>query len=203
MTIPSLPEEVYSEILKHIPTTDDLGIKLLSTFQRCNTLLRAAALAPEVWEPHYRTRYLHCVEDKERARRDAAGGNWRELYIQRRRLDQMALHLLDEIRRDPRERPRKASVIADLSFDVWDALRLESKIPIPNCFQYSGGRQDDIPKDAPPRRFWANVFLGVIARRQTVRIWHGAFRRNEDLSFEVALASLSTMFDVSIKEVSV
>ena len=201
MPLPNLPVEVHSEILKHIPTTGDTGIKILLTFQQCNTLLQAAALAPEVWEPHYRTRYMHFVESNELERRIVTGGNWRELYIQRRRLDQTALRLLDEIRKEPRDRLQKGSFIADLSFDVWDALRLESKIPIPNCFQRAGQGDDGVPKDALPRRFWSNVLLGVIARRQTIGLWHRAFRRNEEITFEVALASLSSMFDVSIKEV--
>lgn len=201
MTVPVLPVEIYSEILKHISTQDDYGINLLVSFQQCNSLLQAAALAPEVWEAHYRVRYLHCVEEKERARREAAGSNWRELYIQRRRLDQTALQLLDEIRKDPRDRLRKASIIADLSFDIWDALRLESKIPIPNCFQRERG-QDNIPiTDALPRCFWANVILGVIARRHMIGLWYRVFREKEDIPFEETLAALSTMFDVSIKEV--
>lgn len=205
MTVPILPEEIYSEILKHIPADSDSGIGLLIAFQQCNKLLRAAALAPEVWEPHYRARYVHCVEARERERIETFNGNWRELYIQRRRLDQTALRLLDEIRKDPRDRLGKATTITDLSYDIWDALRLESNIPIPHYFRVrqspEGQCTDNVPANSLPRRFWANAVLGVIARREAVVVWHRVFCQNEEVPFEEALASISAMFDVSIKEV--
>ncbi|CAL1695039.1 unnamed protein product [Somion occarium] len=205
MTIPTFPVEIYSEILKHIPTTDDSGVKLLLAFLQSNSRLRAAALAPEVWEPHYHARYVHSVEERERQRRDAAGNNWRQLYIQRRTLDRKALQSLDEIRKDRRDRHNKVATITDFSFDIWDAIRQESRIPIPLCFRGSYGEQDEsaVPPDALPRQFWANTILGVIARRQAVGIWGRTFSEQGDVPFEEALASLSSVYSVSVKEITV
>lgn len=171
-----------------------------------NSVLSAAASASIVWRAPYRSRYTHCVEENEQKRRDTLGGDWRLMYLERRRLDREALELLAEIRKERSGRHEKARVFTQtLSFDVWDALRLESQLEIPGWFTDAPTPADTIVKpvrDALPRRYWAQTVLGTIARHEVMGLWARAFTNPTDVTFEQALAGLSAFFDVSIREVS-
>lgn len=203
--------QIYIEILKQLPTTrTDSSERTLVACLRTNSVVRAAALAPAVWAAPYRTRYTHCVETNERRRREAAHDDWRVMYVARRRLDQRALRLLDEVRTERGGRHEKARVFTQAyANDVWDALRLESELPIPSWFREgglaAGGSAEGtvVAAEALPRRYWAQVMMGVISRFEVMGLWARVFANPADpmVTFEQALAGLSGFFDVSIREV--
>ena len=212
---PQLPVDLYLEILKFLPEgrEDDTSVQTLVSCLRTSTLVRAAALSPLVWEHHYHARYTHCIAENEKQRRERTSGDWRLLYFERRRIDRDALKLVDEIRLGVgRGRQEHARTFATtLSFDVWDALKLESQIPIPPCFREEGQEQHNgdqsWDEQALPRRFWADALLGVIARYEAVGLWAKMFRLESAAServqvpFVEALSSLSSVFNVSMHEV--
>lgn len=204
---PQLPLDVYLEILNFLdaPRGDDTCVRALVSFLEASSQTRAAALFPRLWRPHYEARYTHSVEENEKERRTETKGDWRLLYFSRRRLDRRALQLADKIRLDTKLRHERArEFTSQLSFDVWDALKIESSVPLPSSFT---GEEPGapVPEDALPRRFWATSILGTIARHQAVSIWGKIAARNRDgpiVSFEDALSSMSSVFNVSVQEVS-
>ncbi|THH02586.1 hypothetical protein EW026_g306 [Hermanssonia centrifuga] len=207
MSSPCLPVEIYIEILKVLPTSksDPAEHTLLSCLQ-ASSVTRTAALCSVCWKTPYDVRYTHCVCENEKKRKEASGGDWRLMYIERRRLDRRALRLLDEIREERSGRHERVRCFTQYSFDVWDALKLESELNVPNYF---GGLSEgplpvNVPADALPRRYWAQAVLGVISRHSTLKRLAQVFTSPEgkNTSFEEALGALSSFFDVSPKEVT-
>lgn len=136
--------------------------------------------------------------------------------MERRRLDRRALRVADEIRVNPVGRHERAREVArELSFDVWNALRLETLIPTPQYFLKEKEGEEVVEpyrdvdgEEVLPRKFWAQAILGVIARRESILLWAKIFTpRPEDEgkspTFVDVIASLSAAFGVSMKEVRV
>ncbi|CCM03128.1 uncharacterized protein FIBRA_05249 [Fibroporia radiculosa] len=209
-----LPTELYAHILSFFPPARDHADSSAKTLASClctNRHLRAVALHPGLWEPHYRARYTERVEENEARRAAETGGDWARMYAARRALDRAALVAVDEIRLHLCGRHLVARKIAqEYSFDVWDALEIEAQLPLPVYFRVGADEGREEGEEAPevphalPRRYWARAMLGVIARRyalgQWVRLYSSA---DETVSFEEALAGLSAFFDESPKKVSV
>lgn len=131
------------------------------------------------------------------------------MYFQRRKLDRRALTLLDEIREQRIGRHEHARTFAqELSWDVWDALKLESEIPIPAWFRDGPHTvQSDlgtVPQNALPRRFWAKTVMGVISRYHVTKMYARCLSPTEgdSVSFEEGLSGLSAFFDESPFDVS-
>lgn len=197
------PAQLYSAILALVPASKhDPSERTLLHCLAANSVLRAAALAPAVWRTPYRVRYTHADAARERERRAAAGDDWRVLYVQRRAADRAALGLVDAMRTARAGRNALARrIVQEYGFDVWDALREEAALPVPGWVR--GERGGEAPRDALPRRYWAKVVMGVVARREVVEVWgRAAVPEQEEVDFEHALAGLSAFFDVSVQEVS-
>lgn len=213
MTLATLPTEIYQIILSSIPPAyDDSSVRVLLAFTLANRQLLAAAHTSSLWKPHYFKRYLHTVEKREEERRTRLNGDWRRIYAERRSLDKQALKLVDEIREFVEgERHEKARILLNqYGFDIWDALKLESEIPIPSCFRSPESLALASPSslkvepadDALSRRFWARSVMGMLARVEAVDVWVQLFSAEAKLvSFEDALGSLSSGFNVSLQEV--
>ncbi|KAI0706100.1 hypothetical protein BC835DRAFT_1409733 [Cytidiella melzeri] len=198
-----LPVEIYIEILSHVPTSQDAPAEptLLSCLQ-ANSVIRAAALASRVWETPYRVRYTHSDYERERKRANVYGKDWRLMYIERRRIDQRGLALLDKIREERVGRHERARTFTqEYSYDIWDALKLESEVPMPHWFQDGTETEKCAAREALPRRFWAKTVMGVITRYHTVKMWASALDPRSPVTFEEALAGLSAFFDASTVEV--
>lgn len=206
MTLKGLPFDVYVHILKQLPvSTQSDGTRTLVACLKANSILRSAASVGTVWEPHYHARYTICLPESERSRKQTFGEDWKSLYMERIRLDRLAIKILDEIvmERDGRlERARE--VTSNLSYDVWNALAGEAQCPIPEPFRHvddsNGGK---VPSHAIPRRFWARSLLGTIGRNHAVTAWRRARDDPEALdTLETAFACLSSYFAHPPKEVS-
>ena len=207
--IPQLPLDVLIKILSFLPAARaryDDGSLTLAYFLQSSYLLREAALVPSIWKTHYEMRYEHCNEDKQVARREATGNNWRKMYLQRRQLDCLALGYLDKIVLERVGRQETASALFRLYMDVWDVLELESQCPVPELFAdgadgFIGLR---IPRHAITRRYWAKSMLDTISRGHAIDIWRAFWiipPPFETPSFELTMSSMSCFFGKSEKRV--
>ncbi|KAH9937278.1 uncharacterized protein B0H18DRAFT_969901, partial [Fomitopsis serialis] len=197
---PWLPTELYAYVLRFLPPDDDAADTSVKALVHClgaNSQLRAAAKQSSIWKPHYRARYTECVEEREAERRAKAKGDYRRMYIARRELDRRALEAVDEIRLQLSGRHAKAAAfVKEFSFDVWNALEREARLPLP-AYLWSvdegGYLEEDIDMDveevphALPRRYWAKAIMG---------------EDDQLVTFEEALAGLSAFYDQSPKHIS-
>ena len=209
--IPQLPLDVLIKILSFLPATRaryDDGSLTLAYFLRSSYLLREAALVPSIWKTHYEIRYEHCDEDKEVARREATGNNWRKMYLHRRQLDCLALRYLDKIVLERVGRQETAGALFRLYMDVWDVLELESQCPVPELFADIADEFMELrgpgPRHAITRRYWAKSMLDTISRGHAIDIWRAFWivpPPSETPSFELTMSSLSCFFGQSEKRV--
>ncbi|KAJ7706003.1 hypothetical protein B0H17DRAFT_919198 [Mycena rosella] len=189
-----LPLDLYVSILEHLPAERveyKGGVSTLVNCLRANTLLREAALVPSLWEHHYRVRYLH---DEHVNKSSPEASNWRLIYAERRRQDNLALHLLNEIVSQREGRCRRAATLAAFSFDVWDVLDIECSLPVPAVFGSNSTAM--VAPHALTRRFWASSILEAISRRSAIVQWGSLANRdtNHSVSFVDAFSSLSCFF---------
>ncbi|EGN93128.1 hypothetical protein SERLA73DRAFT_78970 [Serpula lacrymans var. lacrymans S7.3] len=203
-----LPFDIYLHILVKFPVSDhsDDSVKTLSACLRTNSTLREAASLSKVWEPHYKARYTECVTAEEELRKQAAGGDFRLMYMYRRRLDQQAVDILNGISMERTGRQGRAAQLAiSLSYDVWNALELETRLTPAEILEGLHQNARDIAPHAIPRRFWAKTLLGVIGRSAAVKLW-AKLRpvpiTQDMVSFETAFAALSTSFEYTPTQIS-
>ncbi|KAI0328144.1 hypothetical protein GY45DRAFT_1326678 [Cubamyces sp. BRFM 1775] len=195
-----LPLEIYTYILCLYDLNCDIGLKTLLSVLSTSHYLRAAASAPIVWKPYYAARYTHSVPENEERRKARYGDDFRLLYFARRELDRRALRLLDEIRTNIAGRNAKACVLAKVySFDVWDVLGLEAQVPLPAYFCRRKPTRPAAPH-ALPRRYWACVAQGVIARHWAVRMWQRVAGGDLHTTMEEMLCGFSAFFGRSPTE---
>lgn len=207
--IPQLPLDVLIKILSFLPATRarfDDGSLTLAHFLQSSNPLREAAFVPSIWKPHYEMRYEHCDEGREVARREAAGNNWRKLYLQRRQLDCLALQYLDNIVVERVGRQKNTRALFRLSMDVWDVLELESQCPVPELFAERADKFIGltVPYRAITRRHWAKSMLDAISRGHAINMWRTFWivpSPSETPSFELTMSSLSCFFGQSEKRV--
>ncbi|KZT75034.1 hypothetical protein DAEQUDRAFT_18423 [Daedalea quercina L-15889] len=214
---PWLPTELYAAVLSFLPPDDDFSDTSVKTLVNCfgaSAQLRAAAKQSLIWKPHYCARYTECVEEREAERRTKFKGDYRLMYIARRRLDRRALEAVDEIRTQLSGRhARAAAFVKEFSFDAWNALEQEARLPVPAYLSGDetgilGGDVDldsDDVEHALPRRYWAKAMMGLIARRYTLQKWvrlYSAEEEDQPVTFEEALAGLSAFYDQSPKHIS-
>lgn len=209
MTLKELPFDIYVHILKQLPAVSahpNDGPRTLVACLQSNSILRSAASVSALWEPHYHVRYRICLPANELARRKALGDDWKSLYMERVRLDQQAIAILDGIvmERDGRlERAR--DVTSKLSYDVWNVLEVEAQCPILDPFRgIQDNDQSKVIHHAIPRRFWARSLLGAIARNHAVHTWKGIKDDGDGDAdtLEIAIACLSSYFTHPPMEVS-
>jgi F-box protein 21 len=201
MSCPWLPLDVYVHILNQLPIsldTDDSSTRTLSNCCQASSQIRAAAIISSIWEPHYRARYTLAVPEREAARVEKHTGDWRLMFYDRRRLDCLAMKLLEEIIEQRSDRISRAKELCSLSFDVWNAMDRETRCVVPEMFCKPGDEPGAVvpANHALTRRYWAKQVQGVIARHRAIGLWaHLRLQGPDDvLSFEEVLAGLSTFF---------
>ena len=206
MTI-QLPVELHILILLQLPGRDPASLTTVISYLSATPVTRAAALDRAVWQRLYSARYTHSIPAKESERRARLGTDWHALFIERFQLDRSALDLVHFVRTHPLPADRKAPasrlVSNEMSFDVWDALELESQLPIPYIFCAPTEKDDGkeglggVPDNALPRRFWAKTALGVIARNWAMAAWCEGHQPDTRSSIFELLSALSAFADVS------
>ncbi|KAI0375195.1 hypothetical protein BV20DRAFT_960286 [Pilatotrama ljubarskyi] len=199
-----LPLELYTYIFSFFGPHRKLGLQTLLSLLSTSHYLRAAASASMIWKPYYETRYTQAVPENEERRKAQYGDDYRLLYFARRELDHRALRLLDEIRTEIPGRNAKACVLVkEYSFDVWDALRLETQLSLPSYFRRGNSKDKRTAHaHAMPRTYWARVAQGVIARYWAVKMWQRVASGDWSVSFEEMLSGFSAFFDWSPMEIS-
>jgi F-box protein 21 len=126
------------------------------------------------------------------------------MFYDRRRLDYLAVKLLDEIIEKRLGRTSRARKLCSLSLDVWNALDFETRCAVPEIFHTHSNARVDVPASyALTRRYWAKKVLGVIARHRAIGLWaHLRLQGPDDtIAFEELLADLSAFFDHTSSEV--
>ncbi len=201
-----LPIELYTHILTSLPPGDASTVKTLLSFFAANKLMHTIASASVVWKPVYEVQYTQCVPENEAQRRAELGdSNFYKLFRRRHEIDRRALALVDEIRLNVEGRSARARVLArEYSFDVWEALRVESVLPLPKYFRSPQDKAKDI-EPAPhafPRRYWARAVQGVIARYWAVDMWKRVVAGDQNVTFEELLMGFSAFFGWSPQAVS-
>jgi len=202
-----LPLDVFVHIINQIPASrdsrGDSNVKILANCLQANSVLREAAILSSIWEPHYRTRYLHCSDAEESRRRKLCRGDWRLMYAERRRLDRIAVQLLDQMVNQRVGRYDHAKSLTEMSFDIWDVLELEAQCLFPEIFrERSSDNEVVVQPHATTRRFWAESMLQVIARTYAVRLWGRLVAPDSGfVSFEETLSALSCFFGKTPMEV--
>ncbi len=202
-----LPVELHIQCLVQLPGREPSSLQTVVSFLSANSVTRAAALDKPVWANLYRSRYTHNVPEREKERLARhATGDWQMLFIERYKLDRAALELVDYIRTRVEDRDVASQrLVLEFSWDAWDALELESQVPIPHAFRDAA--EDSAPNlelvpHALPRRFWATASLGAIARHNAVKSWARILKKDEACTFEDVLTGLSAFMDVSPYHVS-
>ncbi|KAJ7631118.1 YccV-like-domain-containing protein, partial [Roridomyces roridus] len=195
--------DLYISILEHVPVQRyGDSVETLVTFSQTSTILREASQVTSLWEPFYRARYRFSEEIHEFRRKVDLDNNWRLMYAERRRKDKIALGLLDRIVDTRQGRYRHAATLTAMSFDVWDAMEIESSLPVPSLFDVNpqvGTR----PCISPTRRFWASSILDTIAKRSAIMQWGNLVSEDGENvpSFVQAHSSLSCFFGKPLVEV--
>ena len=205
-----MPVELYIQCLAQLPGREPSSLKTVVSLLSANSITRAAALDKPVWRNLYRSRYTHNVPEHEEKRLARYAGDWQMIFIERYKLDRAALELVDCIRTHPEERDiLSRRLVLEFSWDVWDALELETQVPIPHVFRDLA--EEDPPAAVPhqepaphalPRRFWARASLGAMARYHAVKSWTRILKKDEGCTFEDVLTGLSAFMDVSPCRVS-
>ncbi|KAL0579456.1 hypothetical protein V5O48_002562 [Marasmius crinis-equi] len=199
-TLPRLPLDCLIHILAQLPPSrsqdGDISVKTLAKCAQVDSTFRQATLGAPLWEPHYRARYRHYDEANEAKRKGIYGDEYRQLYAERRKLDRVALSLMDKIVEDRRVRTECATEIVRLRLDILDALQseaqnLEGPLPILSC--------GAIPKPETTRYFWVKAIMEEITRGYGVRLW-GRIVRNE-ISYVEGYLSMSCFFGKTYYEV--
>ena len=209
-----LPVELYIHILQQLLGRDPANLTTVISLLATSHVTRAAASDRTVWHGLYRARYTHSLPANE-ARRDAEHGkDWQARFVERYATDREALRLVARIRAHPQPEERDACaarlVSEEMSLDVYDALEIESRLPIPRIFREPSAEEDEdedavrVPEHALPRRFWAKTALGAILRNDTMKVWcqRGDPGTSGD-PFEAMLAGLSSFLDITPHEVRI
>jgi F-box protein 21 len=199
--MPQLPLDLYIAILHNLPAHRlecDGGVPALVSCLQANSLLREAALVPSLWEPHYRARYLHSENPDK-----SAVPNWRLMYVERRRQDNMALDLLDGMVSRREGRYQRAAALTALSFNLWDVLDIQCSLPVPPLFsQDENATTAAAAPYALTRRYWASKMAEAISRRFAILQWGRLARETENsVSFVDAFSTLSCFFGKPPREV--
>ncbi|KAI0719980.1 hypothetical protein C8T65DRAFT_706004 [Cerioporus squamosus] len=202
-----LPVELLTDILKQLPGRDPSILRTILSFLSANSVARAAALDNALWKHLYQGRYRHSDAQAQEERHARLQGDWRLMYIERYKLDRVALQLVDHIRTHPTDRDAPANrIAAELSAaGIWDALEYETQVPVPRAFR--DPEVDDMTEEptphALPRRFWAKATLGALARKEAVETWCRLLEDTEYAGgFEDMLKGLSAFTDVSPSQVT-
>lgn len=199
MAIRELPFDLYVHILEQLtPLTD--SAESVSTLVSClatSSSFRAAASVSGLWEPHYHARYTICDVAKEQSRKQSTGGDWRLMYLERRRIDRETLDILSKMvmeRGDGRlERAREVNSM--FSFDAWNVLEIAASYPLPEIFNEPGVQERrPVPSHAVPMRFWAQMLLGTIARSHAVSTWGNLKSNDTPKALELSFACVSSFF---------
>ncbi|KAF8591914.1 hypothetical protein K439DRAFT_613944 [Ramaria rubella] len=205
-TIPQLPNEVIEEILVRLPplTHSKESVRTLCRVGLANSRFLAVSRLSHIWEPHFAARWMRADIARQETRVSTAQGDWWYLYSTRSRIDRKALDLLHAIiiAQPDTRRPLAVELAHDLGYDAWDAIsEATTHVQCQEVVELS--ETFSIPTQGLTRQYWAREVLGVISRVRAVNIWLRLSNNqiNQDVSFEEALAALSSFFGEDIDKI--
>ncbi|KAF9270608.1 YccV-like-domain-containing protein [Marasmius fiardii PR-910] len=201
-TIPQLPLDCLIHIFSQLPASNSLegDVSVITLAQCCyvNSTFRQATSVITLWEPHYRSRYHHCIETNEAERVKLFNENFKLMFAERRRLDNIALTVIDKIVDNRQGRTEHVREVFKMGFDVWDALKREAEdLDGPLLILTDGSA----PKPNATRCFWLRAILEEITRGYGVRLWRRMLHNG--VSYAEGYSSISCFFGKTHKEVNV
>lgn len=205
---PQLPLDILINIFSHLPASrefgnDDSVITLVKCLQ-VNSLFYDAASVSNVWEHHYRTRYLY--PGSEELHTAEINGRWKLMYAERRRTDKAALHLLNSMVSQRPGRYDHAKLLGRMSFAIWDVLDIEADQPIPSLIsgiEKSVKSSSTVAPHALTRVYWARSTMQAICRTWAVQTWVRMKDDHENSSmFVEAFSAISCFFGKPPSQVS-
>ena len=155
-TLRLLPDELIEAIVFHLPP--DATLAFGTTCKRCNKI----AYEHLVWRRHCRQEWQywearHELQDK--LTQPPAQTKWRQLYNERRKIDQKALDKFNELLKTQQHRIQSIEDVSNDGYDVKDLLlRLRDKTP-------------EEAEDVLARRYYAGQILGQVHRKTALEKW--------------------------------
>lgn len=217
--MPSFPVEIYHHVLAQLPPIrdSDSSVYTLVNCSETNSLLRSVSTSALLWRPHYRIRYKHSDERKEHERRSKTGSNWRDLYVERRKLESQALDTMKQVILGNTDSLRSADEEHDEYPAAWLQVvgksTVELGMDIYDMLEILQGTAPRVLRGAPeeaelehehptsPWKSWASCLKGLVLRHDAIRSWIRMKENVEEMTFERALGGLSAFHGVSHVEV--
>ena len=157
-----LPDELLEAIVFHLPPEATLAFGL--TCRRINKI----GYEHLIWRRHCVQGWRHWEtkhEFQEKLRLPPAQSKWRQLYNERRKIDNVALETFNEMLKTQQCRVQKIERISEEGYDVKDLLlHLKDRTP-------------DDAKDVLARRYFADAILGQIHRKTALEKWERLEKR--------------------------
>ncbi|KAK8243464.1 hypothetical protein HDK90DRAFT_545473 [Phyllosticta capitalensis] len=171
-SLQALPDEILTSILFYLDP-DSLNAVHLSSKR-----LRTTAAQEILWRYNCRVHFRHWHPKHNYAAlltQPVAQVPWHALFVQRKRTEVRARHLVDNLVATNKQRGAHIEWLADQGYDVKDEL----------LRQKSTG---DEAHDVLARRYWANAALTTIHRSMAMKEW-ARLRRGQSTSLERALGA--------------
>lgn len=203
-----IPLDILINILSFLPPSrsqKDSSGGTLAACLRVNSLFAEAARMPSLWKAHYEVRFEHCDETAESSRFSQSGDDWKQLYIERRRIDRQVQQCLASLVVNSPGRLRLCKEVVTYGMDVWDVLDLERTSSLSaQLFETDEDRNPGpVSIKTTARRYWAGYILDRISRRTAVLLWRRFWTPDvQQPSFEETMTHLSCFYGCSPKRVS-
>ncbi|KAK7509008.1 Hemimethylated DNA-binding protein YccV like-domain-containing protein [Phyllosticta citriasiana] len=167
-----LPDEILTNILFYL---DPDG---LNAVQPTNRRLQSVAAQEILWRHNCRVHFHHWNPKHDYTallQRPVAQVRWRQLFVQRKRIEVKARRLVDELVATHKQRGAHIEWLAAQGYDVKDELLRQKSV-------------DEEQEDVLARRYWANAALTAIHRSMAMEEW-ARLRRGEPTSLERVLGA--------------
>ena len=152
-----LPDELLEELFTHMPPDSAVSLGLVT--KRLNRI----SDAPLLWRTYALDTWKFWDDEsthQERVPENPADHPWRPIYGERRRKDQKALHIFNEMLDTQQSRiERMERLVSTFGHDVKDLLLRLAGTP-------------DEADDVLARRYYSEALLGLIHRQEALQIWN-------------------------------
>ncbi|KAK7529951.1 Hemimethylated DNA-binding protein YccV like-domain-containing protein [Phyllosticta citribraziliensis] len=171
-SLQALPDEILTNILFYLDPDS------LNAVQPASRRLQSVAGQEILWRHNCRIHFRHWNPKHNYTallQRPVAQVPWRQLFVQRKRIEVKARRLVDELVATHKQRGAHIEWLAEQGYDVKDELLRQKSV-------------DEEQEDVLARRYWANAALTAIHRSMAMEEW-ARLRRGEPTSLERVLGA--------------
>ncbi|KAK8175021.1 hypothetical protein IWX90DRAFT_379025 [Phyllosticta citrichinensis] len=168
----ALPDEILTNILFYLDPDS------LNAVQPASRRLQSVAGQEILWRYNCHIHFRHWNPKHNYTallQRPVAQVPWRQLFVQRKRIEAKARRLVDELVATHKQRGTHIEWLAEQGYDVKDELLRQKSV-------------DEEQEDVLARRYWANAALTAIHRSMAMEEW-ARLRRGEPTSLERVLGA--------------